>query len=80
MPKGSQVVTPEPLWVWEIKVMPSHFLLRENEAATYLNVTQKTLARWRREGRGPTALKLSSSIRYHVDQLDAFIANSEIKI
>lgn len=58
--------------------MPSHTLLRENEAAAYLNVAQKTFARWRREGKGPPALRLNTSIRYSVQELDAFIANSGV--
>ena len=53
-------------------------LLRENEAAAYLNVAQKTLTNWRASGRGPVALKLSTAIRYSRADLDAYIAQSEV--
>lgn len=53
-------------------------LLREHEAAAYLNVSKKTMANWRAIGKGPVALKLSTVIRYSIVDLDAYIAQSEI--
>lgn len=53
-------------------------LLRASEAAAYLNVTPKVLAGWRARSTGPVVHVLSTAIRYSVDELDAFIARSEV--
>ena len=37
-----------------------------------LGVTQKTLANWRSEGRGPTFERFGNKIRYFQDQVDAW--------
>lgn len=54
--------------------------LRANEAAAYLNVDSKTLARWRASGRGPVVHRLSTAIRYSAEELDSFIARSEVSL
>lgn len=49
--------------------------LTQEQAATYLGVTQETLRKWRRDGYGPKHLRLSLRfIRYRVEDLDAFLA------
>lgn len=53
-------------------------LLREIDAATYLGLAPKTLARWRWAGKGPTFRKLGAAVRYATADLDAFIAESEV--
>ena len=53
-------------------------LFRENEAADYLGLAPKTLARWRWAGKGPKFRKLGAAVRYAVTDLDAFIASSEV--
>jgi predicted DNA-binding transcriptional regulator AlpA len=50
-------------------------LLRENDAAAYLSLSPKTLARWRWAGMGPRFVKLGSAVRYQIGDLDLFIEN-----
>lgn len=51
-------------------------LLTEAEAATYLNYRPRTLASWRRTGRGPRFVAVSrTSVRYRKSDLDAWIAS-----
>ena len=52
-------------------------LLTAAEAAAYVNVSIRTLARWRAAGLGPAIVKLSArTVRYRVADLDAWIATS----
>lgn len=51
---------------------------KEDQAATYLNVSQKTLQQWRFYGRGPAYLKLGRSVRYLQSDLDNFLSQSRI--
>jgi hypothetical protein len=54
-------------------------LMTEVEAAEYLRLSPKTLSRWRwRGGRGPDFLRLGSAVRYTIDALDAFVAQSAV--
>lgn len=53
-------------------------LLREPDAATYLELAPKTLARWRWAGKGPAFYKLGSAVRYSVDDLDSYISNAAV--
>lgn len=56
--------------------MTNH-LLTAAEAAAYVNVSIRTLARWRAAGSGPVVVKLSArTVRYRVADLDAWIATS----
>ena len=48
-------------------------LLREHDVAKILNLEVTTLRRWRWAGCGPRFLKLGASVRYHSDDIDAFI-------
>ena len=49
-------------------------LLDERQAAAILNYTQRCLQAWRRSGRGPKFVKVSSrSIRYRRVDLDQWI-------
>jgi predicted DNA-binding transcriptional regulator AlpA len=50
----------------------------EKEAATYLNMKQKTLQQWRFYGRGPAYLKLGRAVRYLQSDLDNFLSQSRI--
>lgn len=51
-------------------------LLTEAEAAAYLNYRRRTLASWRRTGRGPRFVAVSrTSRRYRKSDLDAFIVS-----
>lgn len=50
-------------------------LLTPKEAAKWLGVSMATLRGWRREGKGPTAVRLTQrTIRYSEDSLKEFIA------
>lgn len=53
-------------------------LLREIDAAAYLGLAPKTLARWRWAGKGPTFHKLGSAVRYSVEELDSYISNAAV--
>ena len=43
------------------------------EAANYLGKSARTLAHWRRQGRGPAASKIGGTWRYQQADLDAFV-------
>lgn len=53
-------------------------LLRETDAAAYLNLAPKTLSRWRWAGKGPAYRKLGSAVRYATDDLDRFVGDAAI--
>ena len=53
-------------------------LLTTEEAADYLNVSRRTLARWLAEGIGPPSIKLPSGARrYRKADLDRWIAEHQ---
>ena len=59
--------------------MTAPHLIREKQAAAYLGLAPKTLARWRWRGdRGPAYVKLGSAVRYSVADLDAYIAEGVV--
>ncbi|WP_420384555.1 helix-turn-helix transcriptional regulator [Novosphingobium sp.] len=53
--------------------------MREAEAAGYLQLAPKTLARWRWAGKGPNYSRLGAAVRYAVAELDIFIASGKIE-
>jgi hypothetical protein len=48
-------------------------LVDETKAAQLLDLTVKTLRRWRWAGKGPHFVKLGSAVRYRPADLDEFI-------
>lgn len=48
--------------------------LIENEAAHYLNVSTRTLQKWRQIGGGPKFVKMGRLVRYRLSALDEFLA------
>jgi hypothetical protein len=48
-------------------------LLTEQGAALYIATTPKTLQKWRYSGTGPIFVRLNRSIRYRLEDLDAFV-------
>jgi excisionase family DNA binding protein len=49
-------------------------LLTQRQAAAYLNVSIRTLQRWRREGIGPPSIRLPNKyLRYRQGDLDAWL-------
>lgn len=47
--------------------------LTTDQAAAYLSVSSGTLANWRSKGNGPHYRAVGRLVRYHRDDLDAFI-------
>ena len=43
------------------------------EAAEYLRLSDKTLARWAWAGKGPVFRKIGGAVRYDLSDLEAFI-------
>lgn len=56
---------------------PSSRVLTEVEAAKYLNISPRTLQKWRQVGGGPTYRALGRLVRYRHADLDAFLAAGE---
>lgn len=48
-------------------------LLTTKQAADQLQISPRTLERWRIYGAGPAYIKISSRVRYDPDDLDAWI-------
>lgn len=55
------------------------FLLTEAEVADFLGKSTITLARWRREGYGPKALRVGRSPRYTRESLGEFMNANGIR-
>lgn len=49
--------------------------LTEREAATYLCISPKTLARWRCVHKGPRVHKFGGAVRYKLDDLIQFASS-----
>ena len=58
--------------------MTKSSMIRELEAAKYLGLSPKTLARWRWAGKGPIFYKFGSAVRYSTDELDSFVTNAAV--
>ena len=56
-----------------VRVLPDGRLTRR-DAANYLGLTEKTLAMWKLNGKGPRSVKVGSRVFYYRDDLDRFIA------
>lgn len=53
----------------------SRRILRQSEAAEYLNLSPRTLENWRYRGGGPRFVRLGRRlVVYQLEDLDAFIA------
>lgn len=53
----------------------TQLFLTERQAATHLNVSAKTLARWRYIHQGPRVHRFGSAIRYKLEDLINFAAS-----
>jgi excisionase family DNA binding protein len=53
--------------------MADETLMSEDEVARYLNVTRRTVQRWRAEGTGPPVLWAGSKPRYRREDVDAWL-------
>ena len=56
--------------------MANKSLIKEAEAAEYLGLSPKTLARWRWAGKGPVFHKFGSAVRYSIGELESFVSNA----
>jgi hypothetical protein len=57
-----------------------HNLMNEKEAARVLHCTPAALTRWRKEGRGPSYIKVSRLVRYRAEDLAEWIASQRIAV
>ncbi len=53
-------------------------LLTQREAATLLQLSERTLERWRVAGDGPKFVRLGRSIRYSPHEIEAHIASRTV--
>jgi hypothetical protein len=49
-------------------------LLDTKQAAEYLDVSPLTLRNWRLRGEGPAATKIGRLVKYHIRELEKYIA------
>lgn len=49
------------------------------EASRYLKISTNTLATWRHEKRGPQFIKTGRSVKYRLEDLDAYLKQNTIK-
>ena len=50
--------------------------LTTEDAARYLGLSKSTLNKWRVYGLGPTFIKLGRAVRYRLEDLDQYLAES----
>jgi predicted DNA-binding transcriptional regulator AlpA len=50
-------------------------MLKDTDVARRIGVSLAAVRRWRITGRGPRALKIGVSVRYRVEDLEAWIAS-----
>lgn len=54
-------------------------VVREPAAARLLGVSKASLRRWRREGRGPSFVRLERAIGYRIADLERFLTENTVK-
>lgn len=54
-------------------------VLREPAAAKTLGVSKAALRRWRREGRGPSFIRLERAIGYRLVDLERFLSENTVR-
>ncbi|PZO88668.1 MAG: hypothetical protein DI626_01275 [Micavibrio aeruginosavorus] len=58
--------------------MPNTPFVTPKMLAAFLKVSEKTLDRWRREGKGPNFYKISNNrIRYYMPDVDTWLAQGK---
>ena len=55
------------------------YLLTTAEAASFLNISPKTLVNWRLLGIGPRYVKIGRRIRYRKEDLESYIQSSLVE-
>jgi hypothetical protein len=54
-------------------------VMNEKKAAKYIGLSPKTLQKYRWEQKPPTYIKVGSAVRYHKDDLDAFLDSNRVE-
>lgn len=54
--------------------------LTQDDAATYLNKTRKTLCRWRNSGVGPSYYEIMGRITYKISDLNKWIESCRVEL
>ena len=57
---------------------PSPIYLKEPAASQYLNVSPRTLQKWRDLGKGPRVTRMGAAVRYLLADLEAFAAEGRM--
>jgi hypothetical protein len=55
-----------------VRILPDGRMTRR-DSAVYLGLSEKTLAMWKLEGKGPHCVRVGGRCFYFKDELDAFI-------
>jgi len=56
---------------------PATVVLTVQQAAEYLGLAVSTLNKWRCHGGGPVFIKMGKAVRYHIEDLEAFIQSGK---
>lgn len=59
-----------------IRVLPDGRVTRR-DSATYLGVSQKTLAMWQTQGKGPASILVGGRRFSYIEELDRYIAEGD---
>ena len=54
-------------------------ILTTEEAATRIGMKPQTLRNWRRQGKGPDWVKISTKVFYEANVIDAYIDSCRVK-
>ena len=54
-------------------------LLRVEQVAVYLDISPKTLEKWRNQGRGPDYVKIGSLVRYQQSAVERWIEAKTVR-
>jgi hypothetical protein len=58
---------------YEAAAAGAHGRLNRTDAGRYLGVTSKTMAEWKRTGKGPRSHKVGGMCFYYTDDLRAYV-------
>lgn len=59
--------------------MPDNILLTNAEAQDYLNVSHRTLIRWRAERKGPAWTRVGGKVMYQTADLQRFLNDNRVE-
>lgn len=61
-----------------IQTKPASMVMTVQQAAEYLGLAVSTLNKWRCHGGGPVFIKMGRSVRYRVEDLEAFVRGNRM--